>query len=619
MSMVRKIFRSTLSCASIVAFAAGSTPAAAQQIDRIVAVGDSYADTGNAFALGYANPQALAIYPTKRFSGGTNYIDTLAAMLHVPVEDFAIGGAFGGSNNGTLCFDSFYAPGTSPLCGKGLQYEVDQFLGVGPQSAVFPDGSTVLTRSDLLAVSIGGNDARFYQQAGGTLAGASAAGTAAAAGTAVQLDRLAAQGNPTISFFALNGALAPEVALDPNAQAIRGTFSSAYFSGLQPVLAGYAANGSIVHYLDGQLLLANIAANPQAFGITNGLVCPIFPDPTCLIDSNGYLFYGDALHLTSGGFAIVAQYIERQLAAPLTLQAPSDLGLATARQFGRTLSSRSDLYGRGGALAGLKLFAVGDYFSEDVAASDQNAAFDVTGAGGTIGAEFGLPMGAVGVAANYSRPRVRFGNDSAEVNARSWQVGAYGSVAMNGVFGQAYLGYGKDRNRLARTGVVGEMSAHPNGSHVTAGAKGGYLMPFGAARIGPVAALDYARAKVDGYTESGDPVLTLDVGSQSLKSLTGQIGVEVRADLPGIRPYAALTAEHEFSGDSRVIRFAQTDAPVIVNPWEVSRGKDTYARASFGAAATLWGGMSLDSAVTSTLGRDGGQEIGAHVGVRANF
>jgi uncharacterized protein YhjY with autotransporter beta-barrel domain/phospholipase/lecithinase/hemolysin len=617
--MIRKSFRGALGCASMVAVAAASTPATAQQIDRIVAVGDSYNDTGNAFALGYANPQALAIYPTKRFSGGTNYIDTLAAMLHVPVEDFAIGGAFGGSNNGTLCFDSFYAPGTSPLCGKGLQYEVDQFLGVGPQSAVFPDGSTVLTRSDLLAVSIGGNDARFYQQAGGTLAGASAAGTAAAAGTAVQLDRLVAEGNPTISFFALNGALAPEVALDPNAQAIRGTFSNAYFSGLQPVLAGYAANGSIVHYLDGGLLLANIASNPQAFGIANGLVCPIFPDPTCLIDSSGYLFYGDALHLTSGGFAIVAQYIARQLDAPLTLQAPSDLGLATARQFGRTLSSRSDLYGRGGAQAGLKLFALGDYFSEDVAASNRNAAFDVTGAGGTIGAEFGLPMGAVGVAANYSRPRVRFGNDSARIDARSWQVGAYGSVVVGGIFGQAYLGYGKDRNRLTRAGVVDDMSARPDGSHVTAGAKAGYLMPFGVARIGPVAALDYAKAKVDGYAETGDPVLTLDVSSQSLKSLTGQLGVEVRADLPGIRPYAALTAEHEFSGDSRVIRFAQTDAPVIVNSWEVSRDKDTYARASFGAAATLWGGASLDSAVTSTLGRGGGQEIGAHVGVRASF
>jgi uncharacterized protein YhjY with autotransporter beta-barrel domain/phospholipase/lecithinase/hemolysin len=619
MSMACRNFRRFLARASLAALAAAATPAAAQQIDRIVAVGDSYADTGNAFALGYANPQALAIYPTKRFSSGTNYIDTLAALLQVPVEDFAIGGAFGGVNNGTLCFDSFYAPGTSPLCGKGLQYEVDQFLNVGAQSSVFPAGSTTLNRSDLLAVSIGGNDARFYQQAGGTLAGAQAAGTASAAGTAAQLDRLVALGNPTISFLALNGAVAPEVANDPAAQQIRGVFSNAYFSALQPTLAGYAAGGSIVHYLDGQVMLQQIAANPSAYGITNGLVCPILPNPTCLVDSSGYLFYGDALHLTSQGYAILAEYVARQLDAPLTLQAPADLGLATARQFGRTLSTRSDLYGRGGVAAGLKLFAIGDYFSQDFAASDQNAAFDISGGGGTIGAEFGLPMGAVGIAANYSRPKIRFGNDSARINAHSWQIGAYGSVAADALFGQAHLGYGRDRNRLSRSGVVSDLSARPDGSHVTAGAKGGYLLPLGVARIGPIVALDYARAKVDGYTESGDPVLTLNVGSQSLKSLTGQIGIEARADLQGIRPYFALTAEHEFSGDGRVISFAQADAPLIVNRWDVTRDKETYARVSVGAAATIMGGTSLDAAVTSTLGRDGGQETGAHVGLRASF
>ena len=346
--MVRNnVRRALVGCASLIALASVPTPAAAQQIERIVVFGDSYADQGNAFALGYANPQALAIYPNKRFSSGFNYIDALANLLHAPVANYAIGGAFGGTNNGTLCFDPFYAPGTSPLCGKGLQYEVDQFLNVGAQSAVFPDASTVLTRSDLLAVSIGGNDARFYQQAGGNLAGAATAGTAAAAGTAVQLDRLVAQGNPTISFLALNGAVAPEVANNPAAQQIRGAFSNAYFSGLQPVLAGYAANGSIVHYLDGQLLLEGVAANPQAYGITNGLVCPIFPNTTCLVNADGYLFYGDALHLTSQGYTILAHYVAAQLAAPLTLGAPGDLGLQTARQFGRTLSTRSDLYGRG--------------------------------------------------------------------------------------------------------------------------------------------------------------------------------------------------------------------------------------------------------------------------------
>ena len=617
--MARKTFRRALACASLIATAAASTPAAAQQIDRIVAFGDSYADTGNAFALGYSNPQALAIYPTKRFSGGTNYIDTLAEILHVPVENFAIGGAFGGTNSGTLCFDSFYAPGTSPLCGKGLQYQVDQFLNVGTQSSVFPNASTTLTRSDLLAVSIGGNDARFYQQAGGTLANAPAAGTAAAAATGVQLDRLVAQGNPTISFLALNGAVAPEVALNPTAQQIRGAYSTAYFGALQTTLAGYAANGSIVHYLDGALLLQNISADPAAYGITNGLVCPIFPNPTCLIDSSGYVFYGDALHLTSQGFAIVAHYVQAQLDAPLTLGAPADLGLATARQFGRTLSTRSDLYGRGGVPAGFRVYAVGDYFSQDVRANDETSAFDITGGGGTIGAEFGMPVGAVGIAANYSRPRVRFGNDSSRINAHSWQVGAYGSFAADGLFGQAYAGYGRDHNRITRTGVVEDMNARPDGSHVIGGVKGGYLVPLGAARIGPVAALDYARAKVDGYTETGDPVLTLEVGRQSLKSLTGQIGLEVRGELAGLRPYGAVSAEHEFSGDHRAIDFAQTDAPLIVNTWDIGRRKETYARASVGAAATIMGGVSVDAAATTTFGRNGGQEVAGHVGLSAAF
>jgi uncharacterized protein YhjY with autotransporter beta-barrel domain/phospholipase/lecithinase/hemolysin len=617
--MLTKKFRRVLACASLFAIAGASMPASAQQIDRIVAFGDSYADTGNAFALGYANPSALAVYSTGRFSGGSNFIDTLASILQVPVDNFAIGGAFGGTNNGTLCFDTFYAPGTSPLCGKGLQYEVDQFLGVGTQSPVFPNAATSLTESDLLAVSIGGTDARIYQKGGGPLAGAAAAGTAAAVGTAAQLDRLVAQGNPTISFLALNGAVAPEVAGDPAAQAIRGTFSTAYYTSLQSALAGYAANGSIVHYLDGQLLLENVAADPAAYGITNGLVCPIFPDPTCVVNSNGYLFYGDGLHLTSQGFAIVARYVAAQLAAPLTLQAPADLGLDTARQWGRTLTSRSDLYGRGGVAQGLRLFAMGDAFSRDVTATSRNSAFEISGVGATIGAEYGLPMGIVGIAGNYSRPLVRFGNDAARINGRSWQIGAYGSVEAGGLFGQAYAGYGKDRNRLRRAGVIDDMTARPEGNHTTAGVKGGYLVPFSGLQVGPVVALDYARAKVDGYTESGDPALTLNVSGQRLKSVTGQAGLEVRGTLQGLHLFVEGTVEHEFSGDGRLIGFAQTSAPTIVNTWDVRRGKETYGRIAGGARADVTGGIGIDVSASTTVGRDGGQELSGRLGVNARF
>jgi uncharacterized protein YhjY with autotransporter beta-barrel domain len=429
-----------------------------------------------------------------------------------------------------------------------------------------------------------------------------------------------AHGTPTISFLALNGAVAPEVANNPAAQQVRGAFSSAYFAGLQPVLAGYAANGSIVHYLDGGLVLQNVQANPTAYGITNGLVCPIFPNPTCVVNSNGYLFYGDALHLTSQGFAIVGQYIAVQLAAPLTLQAPSDLGLDTARQWGRTLSSRGDLYARNGTVPdGLRFYIVGDAFARNVPRSDENSDFNIRGTGATVGAEYGVGGGLVGIAGNYTRPRAEFGNESARVSGHTWQIGAYGSIDVNGLFGQAYLGYGHDRNHIDRAGVVDGMSATASGNHWSAGAKGGYLMSFLGMEAGPVVALDYARAKVDGYTESGDPALTLNVGGQSLKALTGQAGIEVRGEISGLHPFVDLTAEHEFSGDHRLITFAQTSAPIIVNTWSTSRDKETYGRLAGGASANVGGAFSIDVYGTTTLGRDHGQEIGGQIGVKAHF
>jgi outer membrane autotransporter protein len=226
--------------------------------------------------------------------------------------------------------------------------------------------------------------------------------------------------------------------------------------------------------------------------------------------------------------------------------------------------------------------------------------------------------GVVGIAGNYSRPKVSFGNDSARIRARSWQVGAYGSLSLGGLFGQAYLGYGKDRNRIARTGVIDDMIASPHGSHTIAGAKGGYLMSLRALKVGPIVALDYARAKVNGYTESGDAALTLDVGSQSDKSLTGQAGLELRGDLAGLHPFVDATVEHEFSGNDRFITFAQTSAPLIVNTWGVPGRKQTYGRLSGGASVNI-GSISIDAAATTTLSRKGGQEIGGQLGLKARF
>ena len=600
--MIRRV-ASALVSASLIALAALPAPAAAQQIETIVAFGDSYADDGNLFQILGFNP-APQVYPTGRFSGGTNYIDTLAVILGADVQNFAIGGALTGNTNTN-------GPGL-----PGFQTEYGAFLAGG--GGVFPTVTGTFDEDDLLAISIGANDARFYQQTGGTPAGAPTAAAVSVGQATAGLNALVAAGAQNISFLAGNTAILPEVANNPGAQTIRNAFSTAFNSGIQSTLAGYAADGVIVHYLDLTTIGAQITANPGAYGLTSAGACA--PAPLCVTDqayANQFLFYVDQLHLTSAGFAIVARYVAAQLAAPLTLQGPSDLSHDTARQFGRTLSSRVDVNGRDPTEPGLRVFVLGDHFARDVAQSDTNDAFDIDGVGANVGAEYSFGTGVVGAVANFTRPRASFSRDVADVRTKSLQIGAYGGVGMGGFFGQGYAGYGRDKHRIERAGVISELEARPDGSHVTAGAKAGYLFPVWRVRAGPIVAVDHARGKVDSYTETGDAALTLNVSRQTLKSTTAQLGIEGRGSLiEGVRSYVTLAAERELSGDSRTIRVAQTTAPIIVNQWDVSRDGQTYGRFTSGMSAQLWEGATINTTVSRTFKREGGNELGLQIGFK---
>jgi outer membrane lipase/esterase len=91
---------------------------------------------------------------------------------------------------------------------------------------------------------------------------------------------------------------------------------------------------------------------------------------------------------------------------------------------------------------------------------------------------------------------------------------------------------------------------------------------------------------VNGYTESGDPVLTLNVCPQTAEALLASAGVQFRIPFMVngrvIDPYLNLTAEDDLIGNGRIIQFSATSAPLIINNW-VSRSMSTGA-----SRAALW-------------------------------
>ena len=147
-------------------------------------------------------------------------------------------------------------------------------------------------------------------------------------------------------------------------------------------------------------MLDQITADPAAYGLT-GLACPALPNTDLHRQSRpeAILFYGDQLHLTSAGFAIVGQYIAAQLQAPLMLQAASDMSLDVARQFGRTLTSRMDTRraarrrhaGRFQILPRRRRLSPASWTP-----GQTNDAYRSSGVGATAGVEYGFGSGVVG-------------------------------------------------------------------------------------------------------------------------------------------------------------------------------------------------------------------------------
>ena len=603
-------------------FPLGDEAAAQTVFSAIQAFGDSYADTGNLFKIIGPSP----FYPTGRFSGGTNFVDTTSSLLGIPQNNFAIGGAKTDTTNTV-------APGL-----PGFTQEWQGFVASGKR----------ISASDLVEISIGGNDARQYYQTGGTLAGVQAASTLSANQALAGVNALVAAGARNIVFTTGDVSQLPEATGNPAAP-IGAAYSQSYNAQMQAALAAIARSGVRVELVDVALLGSLIKANPSRYGVANVGQCPL----ACIGNpalQNQYLFYFDGVHLTSLGFAIMGEYIVNRLNAPLTLPAQGDVGMNSAMGFASTLFGKLDNfremslvsssmnayaaytkvpYTKGPVAAPANpwsFYMLGNGAYSDRQATVASNGYNLDSVGGTIGTEYRINNNAfVGAAFDYSNPRARFFNNGGTTEANAYQFGAYGAWTNAHFFAQGLATVGWQNYRNSRPGVVDTITSNPDGTSFVAAGKVGYLFDAGKSQIGPIGGLIYARARVSGYTENGDPVLALNVGQQTAEALIGSVGAQFRFPflVSGrvISPYVNLTADDDFIGNGRIIQFGATSAPLIVNNWTVpnSTSQHVYGRVAAGVVAPVSNNVALTANISQTFARQGGNDFYGNGGLKISF
>jgi phospholipase/lecithinase/hemolysin/uncharacterized protein YhjY with autotransporter beta-barrel domain len=616
--------------------APASALAQATPFTSISGFGDSYADTGFAPGgtfrlLGLPCPVGPPTYPTCRFSGGTNFVDSLQSIYRLPGHtNYAFGGALTNNSN-TI-------PGL-----PGFAQEIATFVA---------SGRTFGPR-DLVALSIGGNDQGLFNSTN-TLAQINAQAVTSAANANAGVQQLIARGARNIAWVSPgNPFYFPAPFGDPlTTPAQRAEWAHTYYQQIQLLFAPAARSGVRIFLFDFETLQARIAANPAQYGFASASGCqPALGVPGCLAASssvqNSY-FYWDTIHPTSAGFALIARYMANQMDAPLTVSSQADVTVATAANFANSIFSRLDAYrvfapyGMSTALVanrslptkappmaapaenpwnvyGEVTYAGGSRDAQAFAASSNYHAI-----GGTGGIEYKVnPNLRVGGVFSYSQPNVDLNVQNAHYRINSYQFAGYASYTQANWFADGLVGYGRHAYATSRQGIIDIIQGSTNADTFAAAGRAGYLFDVGPVRAGPIASLAYTNATINAYTETGDILLTMMVDRQKLENLAGGAGVQFR--LPFIvgaslySPFVNVTAEHDFIGNGRIITTTQVTTPLLPVLTPIDGRSRTYGKIAAGIAANIAGNVSATVNGVTTFARDGGNDFGVNGGVKVAF
>jgi outer membrane autotransporter protein len=274
----------------------------------------------------------------------------------------------------------------------------------------------------------------------------------------------------------------------------------------------------------------------------------------------------------------------------------------------------------------LTVYAMGTVLGGSRADAPNLFGFDYNAGSGTIGVEYSVSRNLIlGIAANYTGTSADV-TGGATVDVRAIQGAVYLSYATRQWFFDLLAAYGSHDLDLTRPGLGEKVLGSTGGGVLALAARAGYLFDFGGLRAGPIAGLTYVHSRVDGYTETGDPQLTLTVSALTVDSLTGNIGIRFLAPFRAggnlFVPYLNVTLEHQFGDLDHVLTANLAAAPPAAQPiFSTFPAFDARDFGKIDAGVTLELGPELSTSISgaSTFARDEGYDFRLSAGLNYRF
>ena len=640
LSWASNFFAAIVTAALMLGATMGSAEA---QFKGVYGFGDSYADTGvrpgGAFSLAYPTGPVFCVYaPNCTFTGSTTFVQSLQSIYGLPgMTNYAIGGAR--TDNSNTLNGALPGNGVMPAAATlpGYKYELAQSANVH------------YSNSDLIAISIGGNDlsgvnVQSVVNNPVALSGLIASSATISAGNAVAgVQQMVAQGARNIAWLSTGSSKwFPERTLGANgltpydfSNTQRDLWADTYYQQTQRLLAPLASSGVRIFLFNFGILQQNVAVNPGLYGFTTATNCEAGPasatTPASVNVNSPGCFYENSVHPTGAAMALIARYMSNQIDAPTTVAPQGAITTGIANGFVGSVFGRLDVFRSSQPFGAAPLnpndrwsvYSNMNYSDGGVNRQFYASNYDYTSAGGTFGIDYRVDSNwRVGGVFGYSQPEIKLGVQNAVDNIDAYQFAGYGSYTDAHLFFDGLVAYGRQNYAIERDGIIGAIRANTGANVFTAAAHSGYLFEINSFRLGPIAGLTYTHGAIDAYTENGDSLLTMAVGNQSIDSLNGDAGVQLRLPMTLgtalYSPFINLVAEHKFCGD-RTLTTTLVSAPLLPILTPVSANNDTAFTASAGVAATISANISANVLAATSFDGNGSHGVSVSGGLKLAF
>jgi outer membrane autotransporter protein len=170
---------------------------------------------------------------------------------------------------------------------------------------------------------------------------------------------------------------------------------------------------------------------------------------------------------------------------------------------------------------GVWITGFGDFVSVD---GDANAnGYNFTTGGVSLGIDYRLTDELViGVVGEYSHTWTSL-QPSGSIDVNSGRGGLYATWANHGFYLNAAIYGGYNNYNSSRSALQGLASGNTEGAELSTFLSAGYDFHFGHLIVGPVGALQYTYAHIDGFSENGS-LAPMQIHSDSVNSLRSDVG-----------------------------------------------------------------------------------------------